>query len=105
LKNSFLLISPDHHLTFNLIEPTRRYISNSVPMVLFYRMTESTIHRKEKSLLPSIAVFEIVKGISALAAGAGLLSLAHHDLKFMAYAIIGHFHIDPESHYPQLLIT
>ncbi|MEI7494960.1 MAG: DUF2127 domain-containing protein, partial [Betaproteobacteria bacterium] len=67
-------------------------------------MNQPTITRKEKNLLHSIAIFEIVKGISALAAGLGLLSLAHHDLKAMVYALIGHFHLDPESHYPQLLI-
>ena len=67
-------------------------------------MNQPSITRKEKNLLHSIAIFEIVKGISVLAAGLGFLSLAHHDLKAMAYALIGHFHLDPESHFPQLLI-
>jgi hypothetical protein len=40
-------------------------------------MNQPKITLKEKNLLHSIAIFEIVKGISALAAGLGLLSLAH----------------------------
>jgi len=79
-------------------------VEHLLPQQLSPLMNQSTITRKEKNLLRSIAIFEIVKGISALAAGLGLLSLAHHDLKAMAYALIGHFHLDPESHYPQLLI-
>lgn len=67
-------------------------------------MNQPTITQKEKSLLHSIAIFEVVKGVSALAAGLGLLALAHHDIRAIAYALIGHFHLDPESHYPQLLI-
>ena len=55
--------------------------------------------------LHAIALVEAVKGALALAASAGLLSLAHHDIRATAYALIGHFHLDPEQHYPQLLLN
>jgi uncharacterized membrane protein (DUF2068 family) len=54
--------------------------------------------------LHAIALFEGVKGIAALAASLGLLSLAHRDVRSLAYALIGHFHLDPEAHYPHLLL-
>ncbi len=67
-------------------------------------MKQPKLNHKAQNLLHSIAIFEAIKGVSALAACVGLLSLAHHDLKAMAYALIGHFHLDPEAHYPQMLI-
>lgn len=54
--------------------------------------------------LHAIALFEGVKGIAALTASVGLLSLAHHDVRAMAYALIGHFHLDPDAHYPRMLL-
>ena len=51
-----------------------------------------------------IALFEAVKGIAAIAASLGLLSLAHHDVRAMAYALIGHFHWNPDAHYPRMLL-
>ncbi len=59
---------------------------------------------KSRGALLTIAVFELVKGVAALAAGLGLLSLAHTDVTHLANALIGHYHLDPEAHYPQLLI-
>jgi uncharacterized membrane protein (DUF2068 family) len=56
-----------------------------------------------KALL-SIALFEVLKGMAALAASVGLLSLAHHDVQALAYALLGHFHVDPESHFPRMLL-
>ena len=58
----------------------------------------------ENKALHAIACFEALKGLTALAAGVGLLSLAHHDVRAMAYALIGHFHLDPDAHYPRLLL-
>lgn len=58
-----------------------------------------------KGALHAIAIFEGVKGIAALAASFGLLSLAHHDLRQLALALIGRFHFDPEAHYPRLLLN
>ena len=39
-----------------------------------------------------------------MAASVGLLNLAHHDVRAMAYALIGHFHLDPDAHYPRMLL-
>jgi uncharacterized membrane protein (DUF2068 family) len=51
-----------------------------------------------------IALFEAVKGLGALAASIGLLSLLHRDLRVLAEAVIGHFGLDPGSHYPHALL-
>ena len=55
--------------------------------------------------LHAIALFEGVKGTAAIFASLGLLSLAHHDLRQLAFALIGHFHLDPDARYPKLLLT
>ena len=57
-----------------------------------------------KAALRAIAAFEAIKGIAALAAALGLVSLAHRDVRAMAYALIGHFHLDPDAHYPRMLL-
>jgi uncharacterized membrane protein (DUF2068 family) len=54
--------------------------------------------------LHAIALFEAVKGVAAITASIGLLSFAHHDIRALAYALIGHFHLDPDAHYPRILI-
>jgi uncharacterized membrane protein (DUF2068 family) len=51
-----------------------------------------------------IALFEAVKGLGALAASIGLLSLLHHDLRHMVEVLIGHFGLDPGDHYPMALL-
>ncbi|CAM3812637.1 DUF2127 domain-containing protein [Bordetella flabilis] len=51
-----------------------------------------------------IALFEALKGIGALAASIGLLSLLHHDLRHMVEVMIGHFGLDPGGHYPMALL-
>jgi uncharacterized membrane protein (DUF2068 family) len=51
-----------------------------------------------------IALFEALKGVGALAASIGLLSLLHHDLRHIAVAVIGHFGLDPGGHYPKELL-
>jgi uncharacterized membrane protein (DUF2068 family) len=45
----------------------------------------------KRRALRTIAVFEAIKGIAALAASMGLLSLAHHDVRHLAAELIGHF--------------
>jgi uncharacterized membrane protein (DUF2068 family) len=55
-------------------------------------------------VLHAIALFEVTKGCAAIAASLGLLSLAHHDVRALAYALVGYFHLDPEAHYPRLLL-
>jgi uncharacterized membrane protein (DUF2068 family) len=64
-------------------------------------------HARDKgsnTVLRTIAVFEAVKGVLALAAGMGLLSLVHHDLHRLVAAFIGHIGLDPGAHYPAALL-
>lgn len=68
-------------------------------------MTNSRLRPNANKALHAIALFEGLKGIAAITASIGLLSLAHHDVRAMAYALIGHFHLDPEAHYPRILLN
>lgn len=68
-------------------------------------MTNSLQPPIKHSALHAIALFEGVKGVAAITASVGLLSLAHHDVRAMAYALIGHFHLDPDAHYPRMLLN
>jgi uncharacterized membrane protein (DUF2068 family) len=54
--------------------------------------------------LHAIAVFEAVKGLAALAASIGLLGLLHYDVRRVAVALLWRFHLDPQTHYPELLL-
>lgn len=54
--------------------------------------------------LHAIALFEAAKGVAAIAASLGVLGLAHRDVRSLAFALIGHFHLNPEAHFPQLLL-
>jgi len=67
-------------------------------------MANAKLLQNENRALHAIAIFEGIKGIAAIAAGFGLISLAHHDVRAIAYALIGHFHLDPDAHYPRLLL-
>lgn len=67
-------------------------------------MTNSRLHPLKNRTLHAIALFEGAKGVAAVAASVGLLSLAHHDVRAIAHALIGHFHLDPEAHYPRMLL-
>lgn len=68
--------------------------------------TNRPIQRADKSrtALKAIATFEGIKGLAALAATLGLLSLLHHDIKHLALASIGHFGMDPSAHYPSIFL-
>jgi uncharacterized membrane protein (DUF2068 family) len=52
----------------------------------------------------SIALFEIVKGLLAVAAALGILSLRHTDLHAATDAFLLRHGIDPETHYRRLFI-
>jgi uncharacterized membrane protein (DUF2068 family) len=54
--------------------------------------------------LRTIAIFESAKGIAALAASAGLLELAHRDIRQLAEALIGHFGLHAEARFPSLFL-
>ncbi|CAM3896491.1 DUF2127 domain-containing protein [Bordetella bronchialis] len=51
-----------------------------------------------------IALVEAAKGIGALAASIGLLSLLHHDLRHIVTVLIGHFGLNPGAHYPEEIL-
>jgi uncharacterized membrane protein (DUF2068 family) len=59
----------------------------------------------QKNALHAIALFEALKGLAAIAASLGLLSLVHHDVRAIAYALMGHFHVNPDAHFPQMLLN
>ncbi len=59
----------------------------------------------QSSTLHAIELFEALKGLAAIAASLGLLSLAHHDVRAMAYALMGHFHVNPDAHFPQMRLN
>jgi len=61
-------------------------------------------HTRERATLRAIAIFESVKGVAALAAAFGLLELVHHDTRRIAMALIGHYNLDPNGHYPGLML-
>lgn len=65
----------------------------------------TTPNQTKNTALHAIALFEAVKGAAALLASVGLLSLAHRDVRHLAYALIGHFHLNPDAHYPHMLLA
>lgn len=58
----------------------------------------------ERRALRAIAIFEAVKGVAALAAALGLVQLMHHDMRRMAWALIGHYGLNPNGRYPGMLL-
>lgn len=60
--------------------------------------------RIQRRAMRAIAVFEAAKGLTAVAAGLGLLSLLHHDLHALAVALIGHFGLKPGDQYTALIV-
>lgn len=58
----------------------------------------------QRSPLQAIAVFEAVKGLAALAGLIGILDLLHRDVRSVVMTLIGRFGLDPEAHYPSLLL-
>lgn len=67
------------------------------------RAKQSALPESHRAL-KAIATFEGCKGIAALAAVLGLLSLLHHDIRHLAMALIGHFGLDPMAHYPSVFL-
>ena len=54
--------------------------------------------------LRAIAIFAAVVGFAALAGLIGVLDLLHHDAHALAMSLIERFGLDPEAHYPSLLL-
>jgi uncharacterized membrane protein (DUF2068 family) len=69
-----------------------------------HRVAKTQSRAQKNQVLHAIALFEGFKGLAAVSASLGLLSLTHHDIGALAYAWIGHFHLDPQSHYPRMLM-
>ncbi|MGH8743428.1 MAG: DUF2127 domain-containing protein [Burkholderiales bacterium] len=75
-------------------------------------MTDSDRTHVEKGTHPvarlralrAIAVFEAIKGIAALAALIGVLDLMHRDVRHLAMELIGRFGLNPDAHYPSILL-
>jgi len=51
-----------------------------------------------------VAVFEALKGLLVLLVGFGLLSVVNQDLAQVAEELVGHFHLNPASHYPRIFL-
>ena len=54
--------------------------------------------------LRTIALFEAVKGLLALAAGGGIISLRHTDLNAATVTFLLRHGLDPEQHYARMFI-
>lgn len=52
-----------------------------------------------------VAFFEALKGILALLAASGLLTLLHKDLHDVALSLVEHAHLNPAAKYPQIFIA
>ena len=57
-----------------------------------------------RSALRAIAIFAAVVGFATLAGLIGVIDLLHHDVHALAMSMIGRFGLDPETHYPSLLL-
>lgn len=51
-----------------------------------------------------IAIFEAIKGVAALIAIFGVLDLMSHDVRHLAIELIGHFKLNPDAHFPSVLL-
>ncbi len=60
--------------------------------------------KAQRNALHAIACFEAIKGVAACAVLIGVLDLLHHDVRALAMALIGRFGLDPQAHYPSVLL-
>lgn len=51
-----------------------------------------------------VALFEAAKGVLALLAGVGALSLMHRDVHALALTLLEHAHLNPASRYPGIFL-
>jgi len=68
------------------------------------RIFEGTHPVAERRALRTIAFFEAMKGIAALAAIIGVLNLMNRDVRHLAVELIGRFGFNPDARYPSLLL-
>ena len=52
----------------------------------------------------AVALFEAAKGSLVILTGFGALSLLHRDAQLFAERLIGHLHLNPAKHIPQIFI-
>lgn len=57
-----------------------------------------------RSALRAIAIFDVVMGFAALSGLIAVLGLLHHDVHALAVSWIDRLGLNPESHYPSLLL-
>lgn len=57
------------------------------------------LQTSQRHALRAIALFEMVKGIVAIIASLGLLSLANQHVRDLTYLLISYFHLDSDAHY------
>lgn len=55
--------------------------------------------------LRAIALLEAAKGALVIVAGFGLLLLVHRDAQAFAEQLVGHLHLNPAHHYPQVFVA
>ena len=60
--------------------------------------------KDQRSALQAIAIFEAIKGLAALIGLIGVLDLLHHDVRAVVLTLVGRLGLDPEAHYPSLLL-
>jgi uncharacterized membrane protein (DUF2068 family) len=65
---------------------------------------EATHPAAKRRTLEAIAIFEAVKGIAAFAAVIGVLELMHRDVRHLAMELIGHFGLNPDARYPEIIL-
>jgi uncharacterized membrane protein (DUF2068 family) len=58
----------------------------------------------KRRTLEAIAIFEAIKGIAAFAAVIGVLELMHRDVRHLALELIGHFGLNPDARYPEIIL-
>lgn len=51
-----------------------------------------------------VAAFEAAKGVLVLAAGCGLLAMAHAHAQVMGEEVVRHFYLNPASRYPRIFL-
>ena len=51
-----------------------------------------------------VAMFELAKGLLALAAAAGLLAFVHHDIRDVVGELLLHLHLDPGRRIPGIFV-
>ncbi len=101
---TFIDVDDDDGVTKTGVQSATEYVTLDPRNVSRCRKMTAPSTPAKSSVIHAIALFEAVKGVAAIAASLGLVSLAHHDVRATVYALIGHFHLNPDSHYPRALL-